>query len=113
MVRSLFSERTFSFKEVIDAHICLPMTVENLAQLTNTSISAFKKEFKRIYNSTPSAYIIDKRIENVANRLKMSDDSISNIGYQCGFSSSSHLSRVFKTKYGISPSKYRLNFSDK
>lgn len=113
IMRSLFSERTFTFKEVIDAHICTPASVEDLAALTNNSLSSFKREFKKIYNATPGVYIIDKRIEKVAELLEVSDDSISNIGYECGFQSPAHLSRVFKSKYGLTPSNYRLNLSGK
>jgi len=113
MVKSLFSERTFSFKEIVEAHIYLPITLEDLAGLTNTSLSTFKREFKKIYQSTPAAYIIDQRAEKVAQLLKLSDEPISSIGYQCGFSTPAHLSRVFKSKYGLTPSEYRLNLSDK
>lgn len=113
IICSLFSERTFSFKEVIESHICLPVTIEDLAHLTNRSLSSFKREFKKIYNSSPATYIIDRRTEKVAELLKVSDDSISGIGYQCGFSSPAHLSRVFKEKFGLSPSEYRMTPSDK
>lgn len=113
IMRSLFSERTFSFKEVVDAHVCTPATVENLAMLTNHSLSSFKREFRRIYNATPASYIIDKRAEKVAGLLAVSDESISHIGYDCGFTSPAHLSRVFKNKYGVTPSEYRLNLSGK
>lgn len=113
IMRSLFSERTFSLKEVVDAHICTPATVENLAALTNHSLSSFKREFKRIYGDTPASYIMDKRAEKVAGLLSVSDDSISHIGYDCGFTSPAHLSRVFKNKYGVTPSEYRLNLSGK
>ncbi len=113
IMRSLFSERTFSFKEVVDAHICTPATVENLAMLTNHSLSSFKREFKRIYDDTPASYIMDKRAEKVAGMLSISDESISHIGYDCGFTSPAHLSRVFKNKYGVTPSEYRLNLSGK
>ncbi|MCE7994857.1 MAG: helix-turn-helix transcriptional regulator [Roseivirga sp.] len=113
IMRSLFSERTFSFKEVVDAHICTPATIENLAMLTSHSLSSFKREFKRIYNDTPASYIMDKRAEKVAGLLAVSDESISHIGYDCGFTSPAHLSRVFKNKYGVTPSEYRLNLSGK
>lgn len=113
IMRSLFSKRTFSFKEVVDAHICTPATVENLAMLTNHSLSSFKREFKRIYDDTPASYIMDKRAEKVASLLSASDESISHIGYDCGFTSPAHLSRVFKNKYGVTPSEYRLNLSGK
>jgi len=113
IMSSLFSERTFSFKEVVEAYICEPVSVEELAQLTNNSLSSFKRKFKKIYATTPGSYIIDKRAEKVADLLMISDESISGIGYQCGFTSPAHLSKVFKSKYGVNPSTYRLNFSDK
>ena len=113
IMNSLFSERTFSFKELIDAHVCLPVSIEDLAQLTNRSLSSFKREFKKIYNTTPGNYIIEKRTEKVADLLTISDESISHIGYQCGFMSAAHLSRVFKSKYGVTPSEYRLGLSVK
>ena len=113
IVASLFSERSFSFREIVDAHITKPISIEQLAQLTNHSLSAFKREFKKIYDTTPGVYIIDKRIEKVANMLTLSDESISQIGYECGFTSPAHLSRVFKTKYGMTPSEYRQSLSVK
>jgi AraC-like DNA-binding protein len=113
MVRSLFSEREFSFKEVIDAHIFEPLSVNDLSQLIGMSVSTFKKKFKEIYNDTPNSYIIDKRTEEVARRLLLSDQPVSQIGYSVGFTSPAHLSRCFKNKYNTSPTKYKQNFSDK
>jgi transcriptional regulator GlxA family with amidase domain len=107
IVRSLFSERIFGFKEIVEANIYEPVAMERLAALTNHSLTSFKKEFKRIYNTTPGAYIIRKRVERVADLLTFSDEDICRIGYQCGFTSPAHLSRVFKSRYGITPSEYR------
>ncbi|TGV04724.1 helix-turn-helix domain-containing protein [Flavivirga rizhaonensis] len=113
ITKSLFSERTFTFKELIDAHINTTSSIENLAMVTNCSISTFNRKFKEVYKTTPNAYIVDKKIEKVATLLKVSQDSISNIGYECGFSSPEHLSRAFKKKYSVSPTIYRMNFSVK
>lgn len=110
---NLFEIKAFKFKEIIKAHIFSSISIGELAQLTNHSLSSFKKEFKRIYNDTPANYIIDQRIEKVASTLPLSDDTISNIAYDCEFKTLAHMSRVFKAKYGVSPSAYRLNFSDK
>lgn len=113
IMNNLFENKTFKFTEIIKAHICSSIHIEELAQLTNHSLSAFKKEFKRIYNDTPNNYIISQRIEKVAELLPISNDSISNIAYDCEFKTLAHMSRVFKAKYGISPTKYRQNLSDK
>ncbi len=113
IMNNLFEKKAFKFKEIIKAHICSSVKIEELAQLTNHSLSSFKKEFKRIYNDTPNSYIIGQRIEIAAKSLLNSDDTVSNIAYDCEFKTLAHMSRVFKAKYGISPSEYRLNFSDK
>lgn len=113
IMTNLYEKRTFEFKEIINAHICSSLGIEELAQLTNQSLSTFKKTFKRIYNDTPNKYLIGKRIEKVAELLQVSNDSLSHIAYDCEFKTLAHMSRVFKAKYGVSPSKYRLNFSGK
>lgn len=113
IIKSLFSERTFTFKELVDAHILSAASIENLAQLTNHSLSTFKRKFKEIYETSPGKYILEKRLERVAESLRISDDAISHIGYDLGFESPEHLSRAFKKKYGSSPSSYRLSFTVK
>jgi AraC family transcriptional regulator, exoenzyme S synthesis regulatory protein ExsA len=113
IMRSLFSERTFSFKETIDAHIFTSASVEDLAKLSNMSLSTFKREFAKTFHQTPANYIINKRIERVAHLLKFSDSSISEIGYDCGFVSPGHLSKAFKARFKKSPRQYRMAFPDK
>ncbi len=113
IIKSLFSERTFSFKEMVDAHLYTRATVENLAQLTGTSLSTFKRKFKEIYNASPGQYVLEHRLEKVAEQIRITDDPISQIGYQLGFESPEHLSRSFKKQFGIPPSAYRMNQSVK
>ncbi len=109
IVRSLFSEREFTFKELVEANIENTSSVEELAMATNCSISTFKRKFKECFNTSPAKYQLIKKTEKVAKKLVTTDDSISSIGYQCGFNSPEHLSRVFKQHYGVSPKNYRLN----
>lgn len=113
MVRSLFSERTFTFQEIIDAYLFEPLTLDNLAQLTNCSLSTFKRQFKKIYNDSPGKYIITKRLEKVAQQLLLSDEPINQIAYSCGFSTVAHLNKCFKEKYHVPPSQYRLTRTEK
>lgn len=110
---NLFKEKTFKFQQIIKSHIFSDISIENLAQLTNRSLSTFKRDFKVIYNNTPSNYIIDQRINKVASLLVESQESITAIAYTCEFKTLAHMSRVFKQKYGTSPSQYRMNFLDK
>lgn len=59
---------------------------------------------------TVSSWILDKRLEQCRRQLILMDhykNNITSIAYQWGFNDSSHFSKVFKKKYGISPSDYR------
>ena len=56
---------------------------------------------------------MDRRLDKVAEQLRVSDDAISHIGYDLGFESPEHLSRAFRNKFGVTPSSYRLNSSVK
>ncbi len=113
IMKNLFEKKTFEFKEIIKAHIYSSVCIDDLAKLTNRSLSSFKREFKHIYNDTPNNYLINKRIEKVAEQLPSSTETISSIAYDCNFKTLAHMSRVFKNKYGVSPSEYRLSFSEK
>ncbi|MHA7057833.1 helix-turn-helix domain-containing protein [Aquimarina sp. M1] len=110
IIKSLFSERAFSFKELVEAHIEQTESIENLAIVTNCSVSTFKRKFKESFNTTPAKYRLEVKLKKVADLLKTTDKSISSIGYECGFESPEHLSRAFKKQHKLSPSQYRLNF---
>lgn len=68
-----------------------------------------RKLFKRELGITPNQYLIDKRLQTSADLLSsLSHDSnnISSIAIICGFKDPLYFSRMFKKKYGISPTDY-------
>jgi AraC-like DNA-binding protein len=109
IIKSLFSERQFSFKELVEANIENTDSIENLAMATNSSVATFKRKFSQYFKTTPAKYRLEMRLNQVAEKLKTTDESIANIGYECGFNSPEHLCRVFKNSFGVTPSAYRLS----
>ena len=106
---NLFSPKSFSFKEIIEAHVFSQLTITDLAQLTNTSLASFKRAFKKIYEDSPANYIKNRRLEKAAELLIVSNLPISAIAYDCLFNDVAHFSNSFKTKYNLTPSQYRLS----
>ncbi len=109
ILNSLFTPRAFSFKEVIHAHIFSNLSLEELAEITNLSVSSFKREFKKIYQDSPANYMRSKRLEKAKDLLLMSELTISEIAYDCGFNDLTGFSRSFKEKFGESPSEYKMS----
>jgi len=109
ILSSLFSPVSYTFKEVIEAHLYTDLSQTELAQLTNLSLSSFEREFRKHYNSSPAAYLHNKKLEYAADLLRVSDNRISDITFSCGFNNAAHFSKCFSEKYGMSPTEYRLS----
>jgi AraC family transcriptional regulator, exoenzyme S synthesis regulatory protein ExsA len=108
VLSNLFSPLTYNFRETVTAHQYHDISVEQLAQLTNHSVTSFKRKFKEIYKEPPAKYLRNQKLEKAARLLSATSDGISNIAYDCGFNDVAHFSRSFKSKYGLSPTEFRL-----
>ncbi len=108
ILSSLFSPRTYTFKEIISAHLFSNLSLDELARLTNYSLSSFKREFDKIYCESPAKYIKDKKLEKAAELLLVTNHNVSEIAFECGFNDLSGFSRSFKEKYSHSPNDYRI-----
>ncbi|MDI1255580.1 MAG: AraC family transcriptional regulator [Flavobacterium sp.] len=109
ILSQLFSPTTYTFKQIIEAHLFSQSSIEELAQQTNLSISSFKREFSKLYNDTPANYIKTKRLEKAAELLLVSDERITDIAFDCGFNDLANFTKSFSDKYNITPSSYRSN----
>jgi AraC-like DNA-binding protein len=113
LLRSLFAERTNSFKATVDTHLFNNISIEEMAILANMSLSTFKRKFREIYDDTPANYILSKKLDKAHDLLSLTELSVSEITYEIGFKTVHHLSRKFKERFGESPSKFRMNLIDK
>ncbi|MEM7105273.1 MAG: helix-turn-helix transcriptional regulator [Bacteroidota bacterium] len=113
LLEHFVNKRTASFKEVIETHVLSVITLEELSQLCNMSLSTFKRHFKKIYDTTPNEYLFEKRLENSKKLLATSEHSIDDIAFLSGFKTTAHFSRKFKEKFNLPPSQYKLTLTDK
>ncbi|GHT87980.1 hypothetical protein FACS1894137_15920 [Spirochaetia bacterium] len=67
----------------------------------------FTRFFKEQTGQSFHAYLSMVRVSHAVENLIKTDISITDIAYQCGFSSLKTFNRVFKTYTGKSPSQYR------
>lgn len=69
-----------------------------------------RKLFKTEMGVTPHQYLSDLRLSAAAERLRFSDRNganVSEIAHLCGFREPLYFSRMFRKKYGLSPSEYQ------
>ena len=90
-------------QSVMESNFTYPMKLDEYARLSGRSLSLFKRDFKKIYNTTPGRWLTRKRIEYGRYLLQKTDKSVTEAALDCGLKNHSHFSRVFKDQYGISP----------
>jgi len=94
--------------EVMEANYFYNLKISEFADISNRSISTFRRDFEEHYGTTPGKWLTSKRLEKARLLLSSSEKSISDITFDCGFENVSHFSRIFKDKFKASPTKYRL-----
>lgn len=107
LIAGLFTPTQYSFKEIIEANIYANITIDEMANLANMSVSTFKREFTKVYSDSPARYIKERKLLRAAELLSKTTQRISDIAFNCGFSEVAHFSRSFQQHYGISPTNYR------
>ncbi|MCM3601008.1 AraC family transcriptional regulator [Robertmurraya korlensis] len=100
-----------SISQVVEENIYNPVSIDDLAYLSGRSLSTFKREFKEIYNSPPLKWIRNRRLDKARELLLHTPFSITEICFSTGFENVAHFSRVFKERFGVSPSMYKQSLN--
>ena len=95
--------------DYIDAYLHRDIKLADLAALLNMSPFHFSRLFKQSLGVSPYKYLLKQRVERAKQLLKRSDRPITDIAFECGFNSHSHLSKQFRQLTGITPRVYRAN----
>ena len=104
---SLCQDQEYRMHKVMEENFAYNLNIENYARLCNMSLSKFKRSFKEKYNTTPAAWLKQRKLDLALHRLITSDLPINQLSFECGFQDTSHFIRVFKEKHNLTPLQYR------
>lgn len=96
----------YKVKEQMLAQLETPPVIKELAVGASMSSSKLKRLFKQIFGNSIFNYYQEARMKEAALLLKEGKRSVSDVGYQLGFTNLSHFSRVFEAHVGMKPKKY-------
>jgi transcriptional regulator GlxA family with amidase domain len=92
--------------EYLKQNLAVPLSLETLAERANFSPIYFHKLFKASTGKTLREYIEEERIKKSVELLVSTDMTLTEIAYECGFSSQSYFSYAFKKKMMLPPREY-------
>ena len=88
-----FMERNYMFN----------MPMEKFGYLTGRSLTTFKRDFKKIFQTTPQKWLTQKRLELAHFQLSQKKAKPVDVCYEVGFENLSHFSFAFKKQFGYAP----------
>lgn len=90
-----YMEKNFMFNQ--------PM--EKFGYLTGRSLTTFKRDFKKAFNTTPQRWLTQKRLQLAYYQLTEKKMKPLDVCYEAGFENLSHFSFAFKKQFGQAPSR--------
>lgn len=81
------------------------VSVEAFAKLTGRSVSGFKRDFAKTFNTTPKQWLRERRLDEAMYRIKQKKEKPADFYLDLGFENLSHFYFTFKKKFGLTSSE--------
>ena len=91
----------------VETHYPEKLSIRDMADLCGFSCSHFMKFFKQHMGTPFTSYLNDYRLTMAARMLTASQDAVSAVAAECGFENLSYFNRLFRRKFGVTPTQYR------
>jgi AraC-like DNA-binding protein len=86
------------------------ITLEEVSEIANLSVSAFSRYFKTRVNKSFSDFLSEVRISHACKLLHEAEMNISEISFECGFFTLSNFNKQFKERTGKTPLAYKKDY---
>lgn len=103
----LHEPQSVTLQRVMEDNYCFNLKLEEFARLSNRSLSAFKRDFQKIFHTTPGRWLLEKRLEHSKHLLTNLKKTVAEASFESGFENPSHFSRSFRRHFGQSPNSIR------
>ncbi|MBX3240070.1 MAG: helix-turn-helix transcriptional regulator [Chitinophagaceae bacterium] len=100
-----FSEpHKIDLEAYMNRHFSYNIPLEKFATLTGRSLSTFKRDFAKIYSTTPEKWLQKKRLEQAHFLITQQNKRPTDVYLEVGFENLSHFSTAFKKEFGVNAS---------
>lgn len=110
-IRTAISAEPTDIDFIVNSYLLQPVSVADLANLCNCSLAKFKRDFQRLYQCSPRAWMNRKRLEHAHMLLQNTEKPVGDIALDCGFESTSYFISLFKKEYSCTPAAIRAKIT--
>jgi AraC-like DNA-binding protein len=91
--------------DYMEKNFMFNMPLEKFGYLTGRSLTTFKRDFKKLFDSTPQKWMTQKRLELAHYQFVEKKKKPIDVCYEVGFENLSHFSFAFKKHFGYAPTQ--------
>lgn len=91
-------------KEFMNHNFRFNVSLERFSYLSGRSLTTFKRDFEKIFNTSPGRWLLEKRLKEAHFLIERKGANPSDVYLEVGFEDLSHFSFAFKKMYGVAPS---------
>lgn len=99
-------------EEYVRENISASLTTSDMAEIVNLPINQFTRDFKEASGLSPYQYVLKQRLLAAQDALAQGNKTLATIALECGFSSQSHMTDVFRDKVGLTPGRFQRDYLD-
>ena len=100
------AEQLERVRATVVADLSVPPQLPHLAHLAGMSVSKLTDLYKQVFGDSIYDYFQKARMDEAGHLLKESRYSVSEVGYQLGFTNLSHFGRLFEKHHGLKPKRF-------
>jgi len=89
--------------DYMEKNFMFNLPLEKFSYLTGRSLTTFKRDFSKIFNTTPQRWLTQKRLELAHYHFVEKKKRPIDVYYEVGFENLSHFSYAFKKHFGYAP----------
>ncbi|MEM9578886.1 MAG: GlxA family transcriptional regulator [Pseudomonadota bacterium] len=93
---------------VMEAHLETPLSIAEVCKRVGLSHRQLDRLFAQCVRKTPALYYRDIRLDRARGLVTQTDLAMAEIAVASGFSGQVHFSRAYKERFGLPPSKDRV-----
>ncbi|PSK93313.1 helix-turn-helix transcriptional regulator [Taibaiella chishuiensis] len=98
--------RVYAVRNALFTDLSIPPQLNALAKTAHMSVSKLGRLFRQMFGDSIYNYYQKIRMQHAAALLREKGHTVSEVGYQLGFSNLSHFTRLFEKHTGMKPKQY-------
>jgi len=107
ILRVVELESAENLVEYIRVNLNANLTIPDLSERAGLNPNKLQKVFKYLYGKTVNDYITEIRLTSAVELFKKTNLNVSEVASRVGYHNKSYFTKLFKQKYGVTPSVFK------